>query len=1413
MPPIDKLLFAAELDIKPMLANIASIEKNVGSLGKFATNTFDKTFGRELAKSLDPKIPSAQLDKILDEIEDFSDDAKKTFAQTFGRRQAQEVFKPFIKESETFTGKLKAALGGGVKVEDIVLGAAAGIGVAQLVSNVSAGITKTLELAKNAEETRSKFNEVFKDISDITRIWANSFADDVGRSRVSIEEWLSSFTATLEPIGFVKEEAIDLSKELVSRAVDVGSFFNRLDKDVIQDFKAALAGSTETVDKYGIIIRDATLEQKALELGLNKTSAQLTEQEKVFLRYKIIIDSTTSAQGDAIRTADSYANQLKRLESNIENIGDTLGQSFVPRLSEALQIVNQFITELSSTDFEKTIRQLTGETSTTEKQQLTALNQQLELRNRLLEIRKQELEVDTDIFSTTTRILENLKARATGSLARLIDPDAKNNVSIFTEDDLNIANSILADIEEMVKGNADINAFQETSKQINQEIDKAIKSQLFHLNSSGDASESFAALSKSRAEALKLVSKEIEKIIGLKAEEIQISAQIDNIEKGLKSTRTEQQKQADKALERQARLQKFLNGLRTVSIEKAKELVRLNKEFSKEGQSLIKKLIAEAKAIDVANKATVDLANRRAIASENDEFKKRLLLLDIEKQKLLENAKASIDAQKRITSAFLKEREAILSEQFSADLAKKAFRELSNIKLEEIDVETLLRPILNIDIQSNIESEAIKVSAELKSSLSDILDPFDRFFGSLDAIGLGIDSEFFDLADKIQAGLGNLLSNVANFGDSLDQFAQGQVSVFGVINSGIGLVSSILGFGKKNEELERERIEREREAAAATREFEASLRSVEQALKDASAAEVQSELSGISESIKSVVGDFLDISAQDFDEFVKINRLITQLEAEATRFPDDLGIQEELQRLRDSISGYPEVLGALTEAQRDALRDLLQLQDRVTQGRDDFTAFGTSFSDLLSRIETGFNLFDVDDPTERLRIFEEQIKEAFGFDFSGNIQDFLSDGFDALKSGGQDLIDFLASQNLEELTADGFKSFLEAVKKFNDDLAVVGDETGDAAGKTISQIISDIELSSSLLGIDDPTKKIKKLQSEILSGFDALIPATSDGLKSFIENAAKAIQNGTLEQFRVAFGLEEVTDEAFKSLLSTLDGFKEDIDKISEVDAENAEAITKSFLKTITLGQANQLIQEASTSRIILTQMLEIFRDGGFGQVQAQNINVGSIDLLTIENEVRKIRDLIASSSGETAKVDLSDIEIDFSSLERELRNIGDTLESSLARIFLDVSSLNAPENISIDGAGIDLSGALKESAFDSTALDASSLKSLSETLDRTVGDLVGREQEPPEIVIDTSVQDSVSSTILVIQDYLSRIQASHQTAIGIQREILARLESLESSQTTIYIQDEQVVAESDVSELNKRLAEKAILRQKTIGL
>lgn len=206
----------------------------------------------------------------------------------------------------------------------------------------------SIKAASDAEEMGSKFDAVFKELAAGAKAWADQQAGIFNRSTLDLQTYLAQFQDTFVPLGFARDQAAELSKQLTTLGVDLASFNNVAESTAIDSLTSALVGNHEAVRGFGVIITQATLSQELLNMGIQGGVQAATEQEKVMARLAIIMQSTSDAQGDAARTSASFANQMKGLLGQLDLVAVQIGAVLIPvalQLSAGLsKVLTAFLT-------------------------------------------------------------------------------------------------------------------------------------------------------------------------------------------------------------------------------------------------------------------------------------------------------------------------------------------------------------------------------------------------------------------------------------------------------------------------------------------------------------------------------------------------------------------------------------------------------------------------------------------------------------------------------------------------------------------------------------------------------------------------------------------------------------------------------------------------------------------------------------------------------------------------------------------------------------------------------------------------------------------------------------------------------------------------------------------------------------
>jgi len=206
---------------------------------------------------------------------------------------------------------------------------------------IGRGLKYAVGQAAALEEQTAKFNTVFGQFSGEASAWAVEYADKVGRSVIETKGAIAENQNLLVGFGATRKEALGMSTNIQSLAVDLASFNDIQDETASNNIRSVLLGQHQAGKSLGLAITETSLNQLALSEGYKETFRNLDPLTKMQLRYKLMVNQSADTIGDAERTAGSYTNQMKRLKGNLKDVAAEAGMTLLPMLRDLAVSVNE----------------------------------------------------------------------------------------------------------------------------------------------------------------------------------------------------------------------------------------------------------------------------------------------------------------------------------------------------------------------------------------------------------------------------------------------------------------------------------------------------------------------------------------------------------------------------------------------------------------------------------------------------------------------------------------------------------------------------------------------------------------------------------------------------------------------------------------------------------------------------------------------------------------------------------------------------------------------------------------------------------------------------------------------------------------------------------------------------------------
>lgn len=222
-----------------------------------------------------------------------------------------------------------------------------------------------LELGSDLAEVQNVVDVTFPSMTAQVDKFAQSAAKSFGLSETMAKQYTGTFGAMAKAFGFTEKQAYDMGTTLTGLAGDVASFYNISQDEAYTKLKSVFTGETESLKDLGVVMTQSALDAYAMANGFGKTTAQMSEAEKVALRYAFVQDQLTAATGDFARTSDSWANQCRIMKLQFDSLKASIGQGLINLFTPVLRVINAVIGKLAvlASTFKSFTELITGKKS------------------------------------------------------------------------------------------------------------------------------------------------------------------------------------------------------------------------------------------------------------------------------------------------------------------------------------------------------------------------------------------------------------------------------------------------------------------------------------------------------------------------------------------------------------------------------------------------------------------------------------------------------------------------------------------------------------------------------------------------------------------------------------------------------------------------------------------------------------------------------------------------------------------------------------------------------------------------------------------------------------------------------------------------------------------------------------------
>ncbi len=212
-----------------------------------------------------------------------------------------------------------------------------------ITAPIIAAFAASFKLASDVDESMNKVDVAFEQSAEVVKKWSQTSLESIGMAQGSALDAAATYGDMGTSMGIATRDAAKMATSLVDLAADLASFKNISIDQAMTALRGVFTGEGESLKTLGIIMQESTLKAFALTSGTKKTYEEMSQAEKVALRYAYVMSVTTNAQGDFVRTSDGAANQMRTFKEAIKELGASFGEVLLPAITPMISGINDII--------------------------------------------------------------------------------------------------------------------------------------------------------------------------------------------------------------------------------------------------------------------------------------------------------------------------------------------------------------------------------------------------------------------------------------------------------------------------------------------------------------------------------------------------------------------------------------------------------------------------------------------------------------------------------------------------------------------------------------------------------------------------------------------------------------------------------------------------------------------------------------------------------------------------------------------------------------------------------------------------------------------------------------------------------------------------------------------------------------
>lgn len=225
-------------------------------------------------------------------------------------------------EVDKNSGPFQAALGklgGFAKGAGIAIGAGLLAGAAGLAALTTKAVMSAAELEQQLGGSEAVFGELATTIGGVQSIAETAYYK-MGLSQQEFLQGANKMGSLFQGAGFSVRDSMTMSTESMQRASDIASIMGISTTDALEAVAGMAKGNFTMMDNLGVAMNDTAIQAYAMSKGVNKSTAAMSQQEKIGFAQQMFMEKTAKYAGNYAKENETLSGSLNTTKKAFDNL-------------------------------------------------------------------------------------------------------------------------------------------------------------------------------------------------------------------------------------------------------------------------------------------------------------------------------------------------------------------------------------------------------------------------------------------------------------------------------------------------------------------------------------------------------------------------------------------------------------------------------------------------------------------------------------------------------------------------------------------------------------------------------------------------------------------------------------------------------------------------------------------------------------------------------------------------------------------------------------------------------------------------------------------------------------------------------------------------------------------------------------